>query len=488
MRARDVLGALLLEDGRRWVDAAHDFQLEDAEAILDGPLPYHFLTRARGSSKTTDLAAVALALLLSREFIERLYWLAADVDQGRLAIDAILGFTSRTPALGDALTVTANAVEATATGARLDVLAADAASSWGLRPFAVFVDEVTQWPETSQPKRLWESVSSAVAKRRDARLVVLSTAGDPAHWSHKVLEHAITSSLWRVHEVEGPCPWMDLERLAEQRARLLPSTYARLFENKWAAGEDRLTTVEQLRECVTLDGPLDPQEGQRYVLGLDIGLKRDRSVAVVAHREERKVILDRIAVWEGTRAAPVQLERVEEWVIEAAKRYGTRIVADPWQSVGMMQRLRAHGLAVEEFSFTATSVGRLAASLFNAIRDQALALPADEELLDELAHVRLRETAPGVFRLDHDAGRHDDRAVALALVTTTLLQEVAPPVTFQAELDALLGRARADTRKRETATERWLGEEPTDEGYWSSERRRSWRERLDPDLPTWPTV
>ena len=31
------------------------------------------------------------------------------------------------------------------------------------------------------------------------------------------------------------------------------------------------------------------------------------------------------------------------------------------------------------------------------------------------AHVRLRETSPGVYRLDHDSGRHDDRAVSLAL-------------------------------------------------------------------------
>jgi hypothetical protein len=423
MQSRDALGLLRLEDGRRWIDAAYPWQLADAEAILDGSLPFHFLTRARGGSKTSDLAAVALSLLLAAKGRERLYWLAADAEQGRLAIDAAAGYCDRTPELREALLLTASTIEAKATGARLDVLAADAASSWGLRPAAVFVDELTQWPETSGPRRLWESVSSAVAKRADARLVVLCTAGDPAHFSRTVLDHALTSPLWRVHEVPGPSPWTPADRLAEQRARLLPSTYARLFENVWTAGEDRLASPDELRECVTLDGPLEPDPAHRYLIALDLGLKRDRTVAAVAHREHRRVVLDRMEVWQGSRLRPVKLEAVEEWLIEASRRYNrARIVLDPWQAVGTMQRLKGKGIGATEYPFTAQSVARLAVSLFNAIRDRAVALPPDDELLDELAHVRLRESSPGVFRLGHDAGRHDDRAIALALVTTTLLQ------------------------------------------------------------------
>lgn len=315
-----------------------------------------------------------------------------------------------------------------ATGARLDVLAADAASSWGLRPSAVFCDELCQWPDTPAPKQLWASVSSAVAKRDDSRLIVLTTAGDPSHFAHAVLEHALSSPLWRVNEVPGPAPWMDQERLAEQRARLSESLYSRLFLNRWTAAEDRLTTGDALRECVVLDGPLEHDPAFRYLISVDLGLKRDRTVALVAHRDGRRIVLDRLATWQGSRAKPVVLEEIEEWVASTAVAYGSaRVVADPWQAVGLCQRLRGRGLAVEEYAFTAASVGRLAASLFNAIRDRAVALPADEELLDELEHVRLRESSPGVFRLDHDAGRHDDRAVALGLAVTVLLSEPTVP-------------------------------------------------------------
>ena len=49
-----------LDVGRAWGDAAYGFQWEDTKAILDeSSPPYHFLTRARGSSKTTDLAGFA---------------------------------------------------------------------------------------------------------------------------------------------------------------------------------------------------------------------------------------------------------------------------------------------------------------------------------------------------------------------------------------------------------------------------------------------
>ena len=317
------------------------WQFADARAVIEGIAPFHYLTRGRGGSKTTDLAAVALALLLAAEARDRSYWLAADREQGALAIDACAGFADRTPALRDALALTGGAVEARASGARLDVLSADAASSWGLRPRAVFSDELAQWADTPSSRRLWESVSSAVAKRADARLVVLTTAGDPAHFSHKIRDHALSSPLWRVHEIPGPVPWLDPERVAEQRARLLPSQFARLFLNQWTSGEDRLTTADDLRACVTLDGPLEPDAEHRYVLALDVGLKRDRTVALVAHRAGRRVVLDRIAVWQGSRAQPVELATVEAWVEQAAKAYRAKVVADPWQSVGMLQRLRS---------------------------------------------------------------------------------------------------------------------------------------------------
>ncbi len=440
----DLLAGLRMPDGALWGDVAEPFQWEDARSVLDptGP-PFEFLTRARGGSKTTDLAAVAIVLLLTAEPRSRLYWLASDQDQGRLAIDAVGGFLDRTP-YTRSLDAQTKRVVNPATGSDLVILAADAPSVWGLNPSAVFVDEIAQWATTAAPKRLWEAVSTAVAKRTDARLVVLTTAGDPSHWSHKILQHAYDDPLWRVNEVPGPPPWMDQARIDEQERRLPSSSFLRLFQNEWTAAEDRLTNLDDLAACVVLDGPLPSQPDTSYVVGVDIGLKKDRTVAVVCHAERLdgrplsavgdqmttdedplrgvRVVLDRIQVWAGSADNSVRLSDVEAWLNQAVGTYNqARIVIDPWQAVGLAQRLRAKGVSVREFNFTSASVGRLASALHQLLRNRALALPNDEALLDELANVRLRETTPGVYRLDHDPDQHDDRAIALGLAANHLL-------------------------------------------------------------------
>lgn len=64
-----LLGSLVLEDGRRWAEAAHDFQVDDARAVLDArpDVPrLHFITRPRGASKTTDLGGLNLVALLTQ--------------------------------------------------------------------------------------------------------------------------------------------------------------------------------------------------------------------------------------------------------------------------------------------------------------------------------------------------------------------------------------------------------------------------------------
>jgi phage terminase large subunit-like protein len=379
---------------------------------------------------------MAASVMLTQLHGARLYALAADLDQGRLLIDSIAGFAARTPELGSALKIDSYRVVSTRTGCILDVLAADAPSAWGIRPAFTFVDEIAQWATTGAPRRLFEAVSSAHAKVKGSRLVVASTAGDPAHWSYKLLMFAKNDPTWRVNEVLGPAPWLDPRRLEEQRRRLPEPSYMRLFENVWTSPEDRLTSIDDLSACITLhDWPLEPEAGRRYVIGVDVGLKRDATVAAVCHAEREgdgtRVVLDRLEVWSGSRLRPVRLQVVEEWLAEASARYGrARVILDPWQSVGMMQRLRDRRITAEEFVFSAQSVGRLAATLHALIRDHRLALPEDEELLDELANVRLKETSPGVLRLDHDNDRHDDRAVALALASHYLIERGTPrPMT-----------------------------------------------------------
>lgn len=450
--ALELLAALVLEDGRRWGEAAEPFQWADARAILEPEADrrYHYLTRPRGASKTADLAGVNIAALLEQAPRgARCYALAADRDQGGLLLDSVRGFLDRTPDLAGALQVDQWKVTADS-GATLEVLPADEASSWGLRPWLVTVDELAQWRETSGPRRLFRSIFSALPKVAGSRLVILTSAGDPAHWSFEVLESArARPDRWRVAEVDGPTPWLDEADLAEQRAELPAWEYQRLHLNLWTESDERLTTVDDLRACVTLDGPREPERGRVYAVGVDLGLKHDRTAVAIASREwdepASPVALDRLAVWTPSREQPTPINEVEAWLLEAHRQFGgPPVVCDPWQAAQLTQRLRSRGVEVVEFAFTQQSGSRLALTLHRLIGDHELALPDDAELLDELANVRLRETSPGVYRLDHTAQRHDDRAMALALAAQAL-DDVREPPPALVTTDDLYGEGWVDS-------------------------------------------
>jgi phage terminase large subunit-like protein len=427
--ALELLGGLVTDTGARWGDQAVDIQWEDAREVLDlgSETPYHWLGRSRGFDKTAGLAGCVLAAMLTQAPPgSRLFTLAADKDQGALVVDSVSGYAARTPELGSALTVDAFKVSAPKHGATLEVLAADAPSAYGLRPWFLGVDELSVWSDTDGPRRLLDATTSALAKVPGARCCVITSAGDPGHFSYQVREHALADPLWRVHEVAGPPPWADPERLAEQRRRLLPSVYARLFENRWTAGEDRLTTIEDVKACIGHTGDLDYEAGSHYVVSLDVGLTNDRTVACVAHGEKRlaglTVVVDRLAVWQGKRFQPVSLDIVEAWVEAACRDYRCALLFDPYQAQHVAQRLARRHVRVEEHTFTTASTGRLAVTLYRLLRDHLLDLPDDDALIDELVNVRLREVSPGAYRIDHASGRHDDMVIAVAMASAYLVE------------------------------------------------------------------
>src|SRR5262249_58396575 len=100
-------------------------------------------------------AGCSAAMLEQLPAASRSYAFAVDRDQAALLGDAIAGLAARTDGLGGALQIDAYRVTAAHSGASLDVMAADDAGAWGLRPQFVVVDEFAQWPTTQGSKRLW---------------------------------------------------------------------------------------------------------------------------------------------------------------------------------------------------------------------------------------------------------------------------------------------------------------------------------------------
>ncbi len=216
---------------------------------------------------------------------EKAHIAAADKDQSKFAVlDALVGFVNRTPSLRSHVTVQADRV-ISKTGASIEVLAADSASAHGLRSSFVVIDEVAQWADTRNAKRMWAALVSSLAKMPGCRFVVLTSAGEPNHWSFKVLKGAAKSKDWHVNEVPGPLEWVDPEALEAQRPLLLASEFEQYHLNRWVENEDRLVSEADLTAAAVLDGPLSPVPGVEYLVACDLGLVNDPTVAIVAHAE-----------------------------------------------------------------------------------------------------------------------------------------------------------------------------------------------------------
>jgi hypothetical protein len=278
---------------------------------------------------------------------------------------------------------------------------------------------------------VWTALYSAAPKVPGCRLIVLTSSGEPSHWSHEVYEKCKRDPLWRVSDALGPVPWLDEDELASLRWQLRPSQYERLVLNLWAEDEDRAVSEEDWQRAAKDYLPQGPHHGTTYLMSVDIGILNDATVMAIGHKEAadpdnpfgpQKVVVDHLERWKGSKKTPIQLSAVERWIINAVPQWNScEVHADPTQYQGSLQRLNSHGVRAAEFPFSATSVGELATALVQAFRNHQIEVPDNEVLKEELLRVRLRESAPGVTRLDHDRGGHDDQAVAIGMLCRLLL-------------------------------------------------------------------
>ena len=187
-----------------------------------------------------------------------------------------------------------------------------------------------------------------------------------------------------------------------------------------------------MQACVTLKGPLDWEPGHQYVIGVDLSIVKDRTAVAVMHSEREpdedgrnvveRLVLDRLEVWQPTRKNPIDFAEVEAWIVHAAQQYRAHVHADPFQAAAMVQRIANRGVSIETTNFTPQSNDRMAVALHTTIRSHRLAIPPDQELIDELVNMRLVEKSPNQFKLDHDPDKHNDRGTAIALCVLALTQ------------------------------------------------------------------
>jgi hypothetical protein len=404
-------------------------------------------TLARGHDKTTGLARVVNYLLAFSRRKLIIDAAAADADQAALLLAAMRREAELNPWMAARIKFTRDG--AIGPGGELSVLTSDAPTAAGRIPDVVICDEVTHW----RTRALWDMLYSGVTKRPDCVVVVITNAGVKDSWQWDVKEAAKAQpSRWLVYEAPGRLQtWMSEENLAADRKLLTPSEARRLLDNEWIdpAEEAGYLHPADIDACESLGRELGlvyntrARRGQEYWASIDYGPKRDRTCLAVMHqRESGLLVIDRMDVWQGSRAEEIQIADIRVWLREAREQFpDLHLVLDPYQLLELAQDLCGH-LHIERFEGRGGKANyEMAELLRSLIVNRQIAwypgcgsLPlADGRLEDfrqELRGLVTKRTSYG-YRIDHESTKHDDRTVTVGMGAVQLMARL-PKQPFKA--------------------------------------------------------
>jgi terminase large subunit-like protein len=416
----ELIGAeFYLENGQAYGRAMQPWQRRFFDAIFatrpDGR-PRHRLIydeRRRGESKTEDIAAAALADLLTGPPRHRSFSVATATDQAGLILDSVEGFVARSPILRDIEVMRATRLARNpATGSEMKVLSSEDRVSYGVRPRLVLFDELSLQTD----ERLWTSLWTAIGKRADGRMVAVSMAGwDFASLAWRIREISRNSETYYFATREGSelAPWLMPENMEEQRATLHPADFSRFWECRWVEPKGSWITAEMYAAAEVGREAHGGNDTPPHYGFVDVGLVRDATAIAIVHGEGETVVLDTLVTLQGSRDEPVRLEVLEDEIIALTQRYQVR----RWrfeapQAVASVQRLAAKLPAIESRYPTSESQAKLWGNLYRLFANHRLVVYPHDALRKEALSLITRQVG-GRLKVVESNSVHQDHVLAL---------------------------------------------------------------------------
>lgn len=396
----------------------------------------------KGNAKSSLAALLAIHHLLSVESPVVVIG-AGSREQARVVFELARDIAQHPSLVGR---IVVRHLELRVPGGGLRVVASDGGLAHGPTPSLSVVDEL--WAHKSG--ELYEAQRTALVKRPDARLLVLSTAPRSAETPLGRLRARALSGLvarrgvvtdarapglrwleWSL-DAEGddleddalvaacnPASWISPEVLAEQRLALPRAVFLQFHANVLGAGEGAWLPPGAWSGCLA---EYEVEEGEEVVVGVDVGGSR-ASTAVVAVTGDLRVA--HVEVFQGDEA----VLRVPDALRALRGRFSLREVAfDPWRFESEAQRLeRDDGLVMVSFPQSHARMTVASEGLHAAIVEGRLRHRGWRELDIQVASAVARQTGRG-WRIDKRA--HDvqvDAVVALAMACERAQAEAPAP-------------------------------------------------------------
>lgn len=193
------------------------------------------------------------------------------------------------------------------------------------------------------------------------------------------------------------------------------------------------------------DGTYKPwfngSDGKVRFIHIDLGLKRDRAALCMVHSAGFKEIttsmgvetlpvlnVDLVHSWEASHGAEINFASVRQMIIDLCRKFDVALVTfDRWQSVEMVQSLRAQGVNADFHSVKKSAYDTLMTSIYDTrLRGYWNELLVEEELL------KLRLFANN--KIDHPATGSKDLADALAGAVFNCVQHIQMDSEIEIEI------------------------------------------------------
>jgi hypothetical protein len=199
----------------------------------------------------------------------------------------------------------------------------------------------------------------------------------------------------------------------------------------------------ELVESLVIPGrkELPPVNGTWYAAFIDVsGGRGDPAALAIAHRQDRKVILDCVEEYK----APHNPYEVTAKMVATLRRYHCdRAISDAYAAEWVRTAFASHGIDVRRATTTVWHEGTqvknrvakpksvLYAELLPRLTSGEVELLDNEHLISQLCALQRRTRSGGRDAIDHPPGGHDDCANVLAGVCDAVQQRVVVAGSFE---------------------------------------------------------
>lgn len=411
------------------------FQRKIAKAALD-PVRELVVLLPRGNGKTSLQALVALHHLLTVEDAE-IFCCASSRDQARILFQYAQRYARELdhPSIVHRhleLRYCPDPSEPKVFTRFLRVLPAEAPRLYGLTPSLMLLDEL----QALATDDVYVALSSALHKRPDSKLIVVSTAGQgaesplgrlrrralglPSVKQRGSLTEANGADLelleWATPD-EGsitpaavkkanPASWITTDQIRAAKRALPELAYRRFVANQWTARTGSWLPAGAWQSCAEPGLQIEPSED--VWIGVDLGGARADTAVVwitAVGRIGCRIFSGEDGIVDAAALIPslAELYRVRE------------LVYDPWRAAMLVRGLESRGIKCTAFAQSDSRMIPASAALHTAIVEGKITHPDDPKLNEHIAGAVARHGRRG-WRIDQaERGTPVDGAVALVM-------------------------------------------------------------------------